>query len=192
MGLIARLLGLGDALRRTAQVFVADRTQAAAQEHAEQVASLRQLGAEFARPARGWFDALIDGLNRLPRPALALGTLGLFIFAMADPVQFGVRMQGLALVPEPMWWLLGAIVSFYFGARELHHFRDRGSVDPATVDRVLGNMAALRAAGPPAPRAEELALTDAVQGAAPLHPPAAQRDPFVFGNPAVDAWRAGL
>lgn len=26
-------------------------------------------------------------------------------------------MAGIALVPEPLWWLLGAIVSFYFGAR---------------------------------------------------------------------------
>jgi len=26
-------------------------------------------------------------------------------------------MQGIALVPEPLWWLMGAIVSFYFGAR---------------------------------------------------------------------------
>jgi len=26
-------------------------------------------------------------------------------------------MAGLATVPEPLWWLLGAIVSFYFGAR---------------------------------------------------------------------------
>jgi hypothetical protein len=34
-------------------------------------------------------------------------------------------MQGLAYVPEPLWWLLGAVVSFYFGARELHHYRGR-------------------------------------------------------------------
>ena len=26
-------------------------------------------------------------------------------------------MAGIALVPEPLWWLMGAIVSFYFGAR---------------------------------------------------------------------------
>ena len=26
-------------------------------------------------------------------------------------------MAGLSLVPEPLWWLLGAIDSFYFGAR---------------------------------------------------------------------------
>jgi hypothetical protein len=189
MGLIARLLGLGDAVRRTAQVFVADRTAAAAQEHAEQVASLRQLGAEFSRPARGWFDGLIDGLNRLPRPALALGTLGLFVFAMADPVAFGVRMQGLALVPEPMWWLLGAIVSFYFGARELHHFRDRGGVDPASVGQVVRNMAVLRATGARPPHAAG-AIRD--MPPAPEAAAATGRAPGVDGNPAVAEWRAGL
>lgn len=25
-------------------------------------------------------------------------------------------MSGIALVPEPLWWLLGVVVSFYFGA----------------------------------------------------------------------------
>ncbi len=60
---------------------------------------------------------MIDGLNRLPRPMLAFGTIGLFISAMTDPAWFGERMQGLALVPEALWWLMGAVVSFYFGAR---------------------------------------------------------------------------
>jgi hypothetical protein len=36
---------------------------------------------------------------------------------MVDAVWFAARMQGMALVPEPLWWLMGAIVSFYFGAR---------------------------------------------------------------------------
>ena len=44
---------------------------------------------------------------------------------MVDPVGFAARMVGLEAVPEPLWWLLGAIVSFYFGARELHYFRRR-------------------------------------------------------------------
>ena len=56
-------------------------------------------------------------MNRLPRPAMALGTLALFLSAMHDPAWFAARMQALALVPEPLWWLLGAIVSFDFGAR---------------------------------------------------------------------------
>ncbi|MFZ8959068.1 MAG: 3TM-type holin [Paracoccaceae bacterium] len=32
-------------------------------------------------------------------------------------------MTGLATIPEPLWWLLGAVVSFYFGAREKYYAR---------------------------------------------------------------------
>ena len=40
-------------------------------------------------------------------------------------------MVGLREVPEPLWWLLGAIVSFYFGAREMYYFRSpRGAPMP--------------------------------------------------------------
>jgi len=47
---------------------------------------------------------------------MAFGVLGLFIAVMVDPIWFANRMAGLSLVPEALWWLLGAIVSFYFGA----------------------------------------------------------------------------
>lgn len=73
----------------------------------------------------GPFDGFVNGLNRLPRPLLALSTLGLMGYAMADPAEFSLRMQGLAYVPEPLWWLMGVIVSFYFGAREAHYARGR-------------------------------------------------------------------
>jgi hypothetical protein len=48
---------------------------------------------------------------------LALDTLGLFVSAMASSVRFSSRMVGVALIPEPLWWLMGAIVGFYFWAR---------------------------------------------------------------------------
>ena len=86
--------------------------------------------AEFVRPRGGWFDALVNGLNRLPRPVLALSTPALFAYAMADPDGFTLRMQGLAAVPEPLWWLLGAVVAFYFGARETYYFRNRSVISP--------------------------------------------------------------
>ena len=82
-----------------------------------QSGALAQFGQEFVLPKKGRFDRLMDGVNRLPRPMLALGTLGLLVSAMVDPVWFAARMAGIALVPEPLWWLLGVIVSFYFGAR---------------------------------------------------------------------------
>ena len=48
---------------------------------------------------------------------MAFDVLGLFIASMVVPIWFADRMAGLSLVPEPLWWLVGAIVSFYFGAR---------------------------------------------------------------------------
>ena len=52
-------------------------------------------------------------------------------------------MQGLALVPEPLWWLMGAVVSFYFGARELHHVRTRTTPAGQDVARVMATVEAL-------------------------------------------------
>ena len=68
---------------------------------------------------------------------MALGTVGLFVFAMADPSGFSARMVGLAEVPEPLWWLLGAIVGFYFGARELHYRRVPRAVAARPVGGIL-------------------------------------------------------
>ena len=114
---------LGRAAQGVAEVFLPNATEGQRLGHEAQKAALEQLSAEFALPKRGVFDRFVDGLNRLPRPMLALGTLGLFVYAMMEPLGFAARMQGLAYVPDPLWWLLGAIVGFYFGARELHYVR---------------------------------------------------------------------
>jgi len=128
MGLMQGLFGwlFGGGMRdvqKTVEVFRPNAEAEAQRTASFQAASLKEFGAEF-RPGRGLFDRIIDGLNRLPRPAMALGVLFLIGSAMVDPVWFASRMQGLALVPEPLWWLLGAIVSFYFGAR--HQVKAQG------------------------------------------------------------------
>lgn len=129
MGLISTVLkgGVGaaaGAVVDVAEVFRPNANRQMELGHEAFTASLSQHGAEFQYGRMGLFDSVMNGLNRLPRPMLALGTLGLFVYAMADPIGFAERMAGLAYVPEPLWWLLGAIVSFYFGARELHYRRD--------------------------------------------------------------------
>lgn len=129
MGLIGQFLGMlfgggRNVVKETAEVF---RVNAEAQDQRGadiQTASLAQLAAEFQHQRQGWFDRLIDGMNRLPRPAMAIGTLALLVSAMYDPIWFAERMTGIALVPEPLWWLLGAIVSFYFGARHQSKSQD--------------------------------------------------------------------
>lgn len=117
-GLMQFLFGEGrNVVAETAQVFRENAEQGAVRAADARADSLQQFAAEFAHPRRGIFDRIVDGLNRLPRPALALGTIWLFVSAMRTPKEFAQGMQGLALVPEPLWWLMGAIVSFYFGAR---------------------------------------------------------------------------
>jgi hypothetical protein len=132
MGVIGKVLGgpaavtaLGEAATGLAEVFTPSATRRMELSVEAQMAALRQLGEEYALPSLGWFDRMVNGLNRLPRPLLAFGTLGLFVYAMVDPDRFGARMSGLNAIPEPLWWLLGAIVAFYFGARETHYFRNR-------------------------------------------------------------------
>ncbi|MBV0911549.1 holin family protein [Anianabacter salinae] len=177
MGLIGSLLAtlFGDGrnvIRDTAEVF-RENAEAGAQRGAGlQTATLAQFAAEFGQARSGWFDRAIDGLNRIPRPALAFGTVGLFVAAMVDPVWFASRMQGIALVPEPLWWLLGAIVSFYFGARQQAKGQEFQRSIAETVARtqvVQSNIAALRALEQGAGEAE------------------AQTGP----NPALDDWRRG-
>lgn len=134
MGLISRVLGapaattaLGQAATGVAEVFVPNATRKMLAAQDAYVAALGEYGAEFQSAGDGWFDRFVNGLNRLPRPMLALGTLGLFAYAMADPEGFARRMVGLNQVPEPLWWLLAAIVGFYFGAREAYYFRTGGA-----------------------------------------------------------------
>jgi hypothetical protein len=133
--MISRILGLGSAARQVgeavggvAEVFVGNRAARDVHDHERYLKSLGQLSEEFRHPSLGRFDQLVNGMNRLPRPFMATGTLGLFGYSMVDPQGFAARMQGLSHVPEPLWWLLGAIVSFYFGARELHHYRGKPSL----------------------------------------------------------------
>lgn len=132
MGLIGSVLGsapavsaLGEAAKGVAEVFTPSATKRMELSARAQMAALDEFGAEFANPALGRFDRMVNGLNRLPRPLLAFGTIGLFVYAMVDPQQFAARMVGLNAVPEPLWWLLGAVVAFYFGARETWYFRNR-------------------------------------------------------------------
>lgn len=151
MGVISKLIGtpaavsaLGEAAQGVAEIFVPSATKRMEYSTEAQMAALRQLGEEYQHPALSWFDRLVNGLNRLPRPLLAFGTLGLFVYAMVDPEAFAFRMVGLNAVPEPLWWLLGAIVAFYFGARETHYFRNRAVASPfAAAGAVSGENAAL-------------------------------------------------
>ena len=129
MGLMSFFTGGGvksiaGAVTDVTEVFRPNAEASAQRASDERTGAQGQYASEFVAPERkSWFNSLVDGLNRLPRPAMAFGTIGLFWYAMQDPVGFTIRMKGLDAVPQELWWLLGAVVSFYFGARELQHAR---------------------------------------------------------------------
>lgn len=151
MGIIADIFrvvfgGGRNVLRETAEVFVENAEAGALRAQTSRAQAMQQYGAEFLASRPGMFDRVMDALNRLPRPAMALGTLGLFVSAMVDPLWFAARMQGIALVPEPLWWLLGVIVSFYFGARyqrKSQDFQRDIAVTMARTPQAMANITAL-------------------------------------------------
>lgn len=123
LGASTAVTTVANAATGMAEVFRENSTRRMELDEEAYARAMMQMSGEFAAQPRGWFDGIMNGLNRLPRPMMTMGTVGLFVYAMVEPVGFGLRMENLNLVPEPLWWLLGAIISFYFGAREAHYFR---------------------------------------------------------------------
>ena len=153
MGVIGQVLaalfgGHRNVVKDTAEVFFENREAASLRAAALRTAALEQFAREFAIERKGGFDRFMDGLNRVPRPLMAFGAIGLCVSAMVDPIWFASRMQGVALVPEPLWWLMGAIVSFYFGARyqaKGQDFQRSVAATMAQVPLVRANIDALAA-----------------------------------------------
>ena len=76
MGLIEKLMEFvfGGGVQSTVEVFRENSEKSAALAHVLQQAALTQFATEFRNPRSG-FDRFIDGVNRLPRPAMAFGVL---------------------------------------------------------------------------------------------------------------------
>jgi hypothetical protein len=101
---------------------------------------------------RAAFDRVIDGLNRLPRPVMAVGTLTLIASALVAPDWFAGRMEALAVMPEALWWIIGGVISLYFGARFQAH-------DQAFQREVLGAVVAVPGVPPPGAVTPQVAAT---------------------------------
>lgn len=188
MGLIGGLLNIvfgneRNVVKETVEVFRANAEEDAARAQELRLEALSQHGREFESANDSVFNRVMDGVNRVPRPALALGTLGLFLAAMVDPIWFAARMQGIALVPEPLWWLLGVIVSFYFGARhqvKSQQFQQSIAKSVALAPKVVENIGMLHSLRATTPGTADTA------GDARLKAVALQPD----SNAALEEWQS--
>ncbi|MBP0483959.1 3TM-type holin [Sagittula salina] len=182
MGLIqlvqTLLGGNGKAVKELAEVFKVNAEASDARGHDLDTAALNQFAAEFvARSRRTWWDSLVDGLNRLPRPAFTLGVFMVLVWTARDPAFMAEVFTTWAIIPAPVWVLITAIVTFFFGgraqAKDLDFQRDLASVMSGT-QAALAQRRELRALG----AGSATTLTDA-----PAHG-------TYDDNPALADWRA--
>ncbi|MEQ5870229.1 carboxylesterase [Sagittula sp. NFXS13] len=122
MGLIQALTALFGGNRNTiaevAQVFRVNAEASDARGFDLDTAALNQFAAEFvARSQRTWWDSLVDGLNRLPRPLFTAGVFALLGWTFIDPVKMAEVFGSWAIIPTPVWALITVVVTFFFGGR---------------------------------------------------------------------------
>ena len=163
MGLMSWVLGGGakQAAAVVGQVAGVFKPNAGALEtfgHAYNRAALAQYIAEFAHLRRGWFDSLVDGLNRLVRPAITFGFLGILPAVVIWPEGAAIAFAALALLPAGYWALVTVIIGFYFGGRMQLKAQDFQKSVRSAADRapeVIANIKRLRTALSPDEAADD-------------------------------------
>lgn len=181
---------VGETVERVSGTFRPNAEATAARDHSLDQAALEQYAAEFrALQQRSWFDALVDGLNRLVRPMITLTVLGVIPAVMLRPEQMAVAFAALALLPTGYWALVSVIIGFYFGGRMQLKAQDFERSVQAAVSRapkVIKSIESLRELRHNSPGAADTGMdanlasfTVRAQGAPASH----------NANRAVDAWR---
>ena len=151
------ITGLFRPAKELIEVFKPNAEMEAARGHEEtmalseqDLASLQQFAAEFhGRERRTWWDSLVDGLNRLPRPLITLGILAFFVLAPLEPVRFLEVAKVYEIMPDGFWALLSVVVAFYFGGRMQLKRQDMAAKGGALLvaHTILARRRAERAAG---------------------------------------------
>ena len=91
-------------------------------DHAEQMAIYKQFAAEFGH-SKNAFDSFVDGMNRLVRPIVTYGVIGMFFYAATRPAGFESSMSALSAVPTWLWALFATVIGFWFGGRALKDWK---------------------------------------------------------------------
>lgn len=104
-----------EAVETVAGVFTENNERGAQRTHDRSMTTQGQFAAEFG--GQGWFNRFMDGVNRIPRPAMFLGVFGLIGYSAIDPIHFAEIMVALELVPDPLWAMAGLMATFFYGGR---------------------------------------------------------------------------
>lgn len=166
------------AVETVAGVFTENKERGAQRTHDRSMTVQSQFAGEFG--GEGWFNRFMDGMNRIPRPAMFLGVFGLIGYAAVDPVHFSTVMAAMALVPEPLWAMAGLITTFFFGGR-MQIKSQQFAISRQQVRTVVQNIQEIRT------------LREETPGIAADDDPQAHMSILSddTGNAAIAAWKAG-
>ncbi len=137
---------VGNTVVNVKGAFTGNRQEQDEQQSKQFMMGLQAYSAEFApRKNRSWWDSLWDGLNRMPRPLIVLAIFWYFSLAYREPDEFQVLNIALDTVPERMWYIMSAVVSFYFVAREFHKNREtKMALSDQEFEKVQKRIATIR------------------------------------------------
>lgn len=157
-----------------------DKAAREAADAANDAAAQSEFGAEFGLGNnRTWWDSLVNGINRIPRPFTAFAILyAVFVWPAWDMDSFIAYTQAISVVPEGFWYVAVIVISFYFGGRmqaESHSFQmTKGQMQQAAA--LAASQAATKAAAPKLDPMDDAAFADAMA------------DPSPLSNQAIDEW----
>ncbi|MCP4164014.1 MAG: hypothetical protein GY760_28460 [Deltaproteobacteria bacterium] len=136
-----------DGVNSVVQTFTGSKKERDKYSHQEYVNTHKSFSSEFHnRNNKNLWDSFWDGLNRMPRSLFVVLIVAYFILSYINPEEFQVLNIGLSTIPEKMWYVLSAIIGFYFCARELHKIRkNKGmSIDPVEFNKMQEQIYLLR------------------------------------------------
>ena len=109
--------GVAEPIRQISGQFIAPADRKREMNHELDLAIMKSFDTYLSSEPKSWYERVIKAANMAPRPALALGTIGLFVYAFVDPVNFAIAIAGIANIPIGLWTLLTTISGFYFIGR---------------------------------------------------------------------------
>ena len=137
---------IGNTVVKVKGAFTGNQQERDQQQSKQFMMGLQAYSAEFApRSNRTWWDSLWDGLNRMPRPLIVIAIFWYFLLSYRNPKEFQVLNTTLDTVPDEMWYIMSAIVGFYFMAREFQKGRDtKMALSDKDFEKVQKRLAVLR------------------------------------------------
>ena len=120
--LLRGLTGIANPVTKIAGAFIPNAEAKSARTAIDVESARAQFAAEFGH-GKTWWDSLIDGINRLPRPGFAIGVMVYIYLSFGNPEVFATINVGLATIPEFMQWVILSVIGFYFTLRSGEKFR---------------------------------------------------------------------